>query len=56
MVDNHIDRSGVKVLQGIELTDTNYLIDFIHLKIYLQTMRICNLKNASLVSLKILRI
>ena len=32
VVDDHFDRSGVKVLQGIELTDTNYLIDLIHLK------------------------
>ena len=47
MVDNHIDRSGVKVLQGMELTDTNYLIDFIHFEdLSSKTMRICNLKNA----------
>ena len=32
VVDNHFDRSGVKALRGVELTDTNNLIDFIHLK------------------------
>ena len=29
VVDYHVDRSGVKALRGVELTDTNYLIDFI---------------------------
>ena len=32
VVDDHVDRSGVKALQGVQLTDTNYLIDFIHLR------------------------
>lgn len=30
VVDHHVDRSGVKALRGVELTDTNYLIDFVH--------------------------
>ena len=30
MLDKHIDRSDVKALQGVQLTDTNFLIDFIH--------------------------
>ena len=32
VVDNHFDRSGVKALRDAQLTDTNNLIDFIHLK------------------------
>lgn len=38
VVDYHFDRSGVKALRGVELTDTNNLNDFIHTKIsnYLQ--------------------
>ena len=32
VVDYHVDRSGVKALQDVQLTDTNYLIDFIHLR------------------------
>ena len=49
MVDNHIDRSGVKALWGVELTDTNNLIDFIHLKILSSnSMRICDLKKRAL--------
>ena len=32
VVDNHFDRSGVKALRGAQLTDTNNLIDFVHIK------------------------
>ena len=47
MLDKHIDRSDVKALQGVQLTDTNFLIDFIHFEdLSSKTMRICNLKNA----------
>ena len=49
MLDKHIDRSDVKALQGVQLTDTNFLIDFIHLKILSSnSMRICNLKKRTL--------
>ena len=45
MLDKHIDRSDVKALQGVQLTDTNFLIDFIHFEdLSSKTMRICNLK------------
>ena len=44
VVDNHIDRSGVKAWRHVELTDTNYLNDlFKHRK--LCAMRIYNLFN-----------
>ena len=32
VADDHVDRSGVKALRDAQLTDTNILIDFIHIK------------------------
>ena len=44
VVDDHVDRSGVKVLRDIKPTDTNYLIDLNSAKTAMSSsMRISNL-------------
>ena len=41
VVDDHFDRSGVKALRDVELTDTNNLIDLIHLKMIIHFYTLC---------------
>ena len=49
VVDNHIDRSGVKALRGVELTDTNYLIDLFNYR-FLKSIRYAYFKSYQLIS------
>ena len=41
VVDDHFDRSGVKALRDVELTDTNNLIDLNHLKMIIHFYTLC---------------
>ena len=41
VVDDHFDRSGVKASRDVELTDTNNLIDLIHLKMIIHFYTLC---------------